>query len=388
MFKSLFEKKLELLENLKSLGVVDLTEQYNLLGAIFLYNNLPPKRSMSNQEYENYLKSKEYKDRNEQMDNFKQFLMSSSKNLEEGEEKTFSLQHGEYLYFINNQYITSLHEGGMAVFSNNLDPLFYFSPKTIYSNDITDGFDFGNKSFTFKKPTGDDLPFFQFFGNNISFLLEKKALRILFGASIKKISMSNNNYVAHFSDNLYSNITLNKNFDIVDVSTSKTLKNKLNVDLKISNVQTYTEISQKINSHIKDDLEVYTLINDKKLKIKGSQEQFDQDMLLFKESIRHINHIESLYKDNIKLLNKVGNFYLDIKDYIMSNDRDSTPTIRVLNNINILEKYKKNDKNFINSEIFSEIEKTIDFSNKFIKFTHEMDITKKRVKKVNQQTIK
>lgn len=383
MFKSLFEKKLELLENLKSLGVVDLTGQYPLLESILLYNNLPPKKSMSNHEYEEYLKSPEYSNRNEQLANFKEFIMNCSKDLKDGEEKTFSLQHGEYLYFINNQYIISFHEGGMAVFSNNLEPLFYFSPMAMYSNSITDGFTFGNKFLTFKKPIGNDLPIFQFFGKNEElFLSEQKCLRLLFSASINKISMKDNNFLAHFSNNLYSKITLNKDLGIVDVSISKELKTKLKVDLKINNVQTYTEISQKINTHIKDDLEVYTLINDKKLKMKGSQEQFDQDMLLFKESIRHINNIESLYEDNIKLLNKVGDFYLDIKDYIMSNNRDSQPTIRVLNNINILEKYKKGNKNFINNEIFSDIKEAIDFGNKIIKFTYDMDLTKKTVKKI------
>lgn len=394
MFKSLLEKKLELLGGIKLLGVRDLTQEYNLLDTIFLYNKLPPKKSMSNQEYEDYLKSNEYKDRNEQLDHFKQFLMSSSKHLKDGEEQTFSLRNGEYLYFINNQYITTLNEAGIAIFSSSFEPLFYFSIQNINNNNIADGFHFGNYSylgdysFTFKKPIGNDSPFFQFNGKDISFILDEKYLNIYFKASIKKISMKDDNYVAHFSENLYSNITLNKNFDIVDVSISKALKNKLNIDLKINAVQTYAEISQKIHSHIKDDLELYTLINDKKIKLKGSQEQFDQDMLIFKESIKYIKNIESFYQDNVNFFNKAGALYLDIKDYIISNDKDSQTAIRVLNNINILEKYKKDNKNFINNEIFSDIIKTIEFSNKFIKFTNEIDLTKKRVKKTKQQTIK
>lgn len=370
----MFEKKLDILEKL---GVVDLTQQYDILGPIFPYTNYPTKESMNVKEYQDYLKSKEFKERNKQKNKFKKFIMSYSKKLNEDEEKTFSLQHGECLYLVNNQYIVMLHDGNMSVYSNAFEHLFSFS---------ANGEFLSSSSFFFQKTRVNDVPIFEFFGNMIldngfKIILEKDCIKIIFTSSIKKISMKDNNYIVSFSDNLYSDITFNKSLDIVDVSISELLKKELNVDLKINNVQTYSDISQKINSHIKDDLEVYTLINDKKLIYQGSQEQFDQDMLLFKESIKYINSIESLYEDIFSLITIVSDFYSDVKNYIPSDDKNNQTAIHILNNINILEKYKKEDKNFINTKIFSEIKKTVDLSNKIVKFTYDLYLNIKPVKK-------
>lgn len=369
------DRKAKLLQDLKNHGVVDLTKDYDHLEDINLADKDSAQMIMFGPAHENYINSKAYEIKTEQKNKFKIFATEISKQLTEGEEKVFSLSNGQYLYFINKQYIISIQNNeGFCVFTNNFEPLFYFNPRFVQTNNYSNGFSFGSDDFEFEQPIGNRLPTFKLLGKRTTFVIEKNSIQTLFGvkSSLKKLSIKNNQYTATFANNLYSTITLNKDLDIFNVSISKALKKNLNCGLEINNINGFSEIHQKVNEKLKESLEVYTLLNDKEIKLKGSQEQFDQDMLLFKESIKHINEIKPLYNKYIEILKKIGSFYLNI---------EGQSEVRILDNIDILENYKKDGKNFINNEIFDELKKIDAFSNKVMKFTYNLDLNIKSVKK-------
>lgn len=375
MFKMSSEKRLKLFQELKNHGVVDLTKDYDHLKDINLADKDAAQMIMFGPAHEEYINSKEYEIKTEQKNRFKIFATEKSKELKDGEEKVFSLSDGKYLYFINNKYIVSIQDhGDFSIFTNNFEPLFYFYPRFVHSKNYSAGFSFGSDNFEFEQPIGNQSPSFKLLGNRTTLGIEKNSIQTIFGvkSSLKKISIKKDQYTATFAHNLYSTITLNKNLDIVNVSISKALKKHLNCDLEINNINSFSEISQIVNHKLKESLEIYTLLNDKQVKLKGSQEQFDQDMLLFKESIKYLNEIKPLYNQYSETLKKMGSFYLNI---------ESESQILIINNINILKNYKQDGKNFINNEIFDDLKKIDAFSNKVMKFTNDLDLNIKSVKK-------
>lgn len=382
-------RKIELINQLKNFGVIDLTKEYDCLQDINLADKDSAQMIMLSEEHEKYINSELFQKKDSQKKQFKSFAINESRKLNNNEEKIFSLDNGQYLYFINKKYIISMNTmGDMFIFSNKFEALFGIHSGSLLSRYST--FSFSSDHFHFEKVPKDE-PFsligskFSLYGSNSNYIfnIKEKNIDILLGikSSIKKISMKKGQYIAEFSNNLYSTISMSKDSDLLDVSIAKSLKKKLNCDITLNNVKTYSEISGLISSKIKDNLEIYSLIHEKKINIKGSQEQFDQDILIFKEAIKHIDDIKTLYNTNFNLFKTTSLFYLNIKNYITSNIQEKN-IINLLNNLNILNHYKKDNNNFINNDIFEKMEELNALSQKIMKFTYDIDLNKKEVKKV------
>lgn len=208
----------------------------------------------------------------------------ASLSLKDGEEKIFlhetKLPHSDYsLFIVSKNYIVGVTDRFFTVMDTHSNFLFIIRPYNMSNNN----FDFC----FFKNPKRQ--PELTMTSNKFSLKIKKdNVFRIKSSLSLTGLSFNENSIEALFSSDFpCSKMKLDYQYNILEAELNKKLKKTLGINKKLQyeNVKNYSDLINKINLSIEDSLDLYTLINDEKFKLKTSESKFHRDIEYIKSIV-------------------------------------------------------------------------------------------------------
>lgn len=135
-----------------------------------------------------------------------------------------------------------------------------------------------------------------------------------------------------------SSIKLDYQYNILEAQLNNQLKNTLNINInkkiQYDNIKNYSDLINKINLSIEENLDIYTLINDEKFKLRISESKFHRDLEYIKSITlkkEEMLKIRDLHEEDIivcyNFYNKLFNiFNIDFSqvDYVINNKLQNT----------------------------------------------------------------
>lgn len=312
-------------------------------------------------------------------------LYEESLTLKSGQVSIYNCNERE-LIFVSSDFIVCQHLGTfevMDIFCNTLYSFgghFFSSDEYFYLKNRHFSFELDSKNKPIYSFSFSDHTVFPY--KNISFTLKNNNT---FGISsdalnLTSIKFEEDKILTTFKSSAYSSIVFDYDFNIKEVDLNKSIKQKLGLEKnkKYYDLKSYSELIEKIRESLKEEFDFYSLINDSKFKLKGSEAKFERDFLYIKELTAKRFQMTGLVEENHSKLMDFYNFfkknlYLKTLDCSVPTSEDGRIELikdTVLSKYKIEKKYldnillllilnQKNNNNFMTTEI---LENYKDFS--------------------------
>lgn len=313
-------------------------------------------------------------------------LYDESLTLESGQVSIYNCNEREIL-FVSSDFIVCQNYGVFEVMDVFCNTLYSFGCNP---SGTSDQFYLRNRHFSFEldlknKPIYSfifydhtDFPY-----KNVTFSLKNNNKFNVSSDSLNltSITFEEDKILTTFKSSAYSSIVFDYDFNIKEVELNKSIKQHLGLEKnkKYYDLKNYSELIEKIKESLKEEFDFYSLINDSKFKLKGSEQKFERDFLYVKELTAKRFQMNNLVEQNHSKLMDFYNFYkknlyLKTLDCSVPNSEDGRIELikdTVLSKYKIEKKYldnillllilnQKNNNNFMNNEI---LESYKDFSN-------------------------
>lgn len=305
-----------------------------------------------------------------------------------GNEVKYYISHDNELIFVSSDFIVCKRWNFFEVMDNLCNQLYFFGTsghcKDFYINDSNLKFQLDSKnkavfSFLFSETINSQQ-------RNISFSLKDKNSVSIYSDAIglSSIKFTPDTIKAKFKGSSYSSMVLDYNFNIKEVELSRSVKTPMELDksIKYHDIKNYTELMMKIKESLKDNLDLYSIINDAKFKFKGSEQKFERDISYIKEITAKRFEMSQIVEKNDSILKDFINYYnqhsyfatldfsglerQEIRKEIINNSILSKYTDhkdKYSNNLLLLILNEKNDNGFMNSDLLNRYK---DISNKVL----------------------
>lgn len=317
---------------------------------------------------------------------FQRILTTEASRLEEGQISIYNCNERETIFVSSNFIVCQQYNvfEVMDVFCNSIYSFggnFFSSDEYFYLRNRHFSFELDSKN----KPTYSflfsDHTIFPY--KNISFTLKNNNT---FGISsdalnLTSIKFEEDKILTTFKSSAYSSIVFDYDFNIKEVELNKSIKQKLGLEKnkKYYDLKSYSELIEKIKESLREEFDFYSLINDSKFKLKGSEPKFERDLLYIKElTKKRLQMTDLVEKENSKFIDFYNfykkNLYLKTLDTSVPNSEDGRAELikdTLLSKYKIEKKYldnsllllilnEKNNNNFMDSKILGSYK---DFSN-------------------------
>lgn len=197
--------------------------------------------------------------------------------------------------------------------------------------------------------------------------------------SLTSVRFEENEITATFKGTFYSRLILDYNFNLKFLELNKSLKTEFGINnvLNFDNVKNHSDLIKSFETTFKDQIEIFTLINDSKLKIKGSEQKFNRDLAYIKALTERKDSIFNIFSSEHTDLKEFYTYYKNysgiIREYL-SEHNTNEDKINYLNNHPIFSKYEKifgidKNKNLIRTRYHNILEflyQNKESNNKFI----------------------
>lgn len=337
-------------------------------------------------------------------------LYDESLTLESGQVSIYNCNERE-LIFVSSDFIVCQNYGVFEVMDVFCNTLYSFGCNP---SGISDQFYLRNRHFSFEldlknKPVYSfifydhtDFPY-----KNVTFTLKNKNKINISSDSLNLTSLTfeKDNILATFKSSAYSSIVFDYEFNIKEVELNKSIKQHLGLEKnkKYYDLKNYSELIEKIKESLTEEFDLYSLINDSKFKLKGSEKKFERDFLYVKELTTKRFQMNKIVDENhLKIMEFYDfykkNLYLKTLDCSVPNSEDGrTDLIKdtVLSKYKIEKKYfdnillllilnEKNNGNFMNSKILESYKDFSNGSSEIMEFNKKL-ISLKNLNKISEK---
>lgn len=163
---------------------------------------------------------------------------------------------------------------------------------------------------------------------------------------LTSVKFEENEIIATFKGTFYSSLILDYNFNLKFLDLNKSLKTEFGINniLNFDNVKNHSDLIKSFENKFKDQIEIFTLINDSKLKIKGSEQKFDRDLAYIKAIAERKDVIFDIFSSEKTDLNDFYQYYKSYSEIIreyLSNQKTPEDKLNYLNEHPIFSKYEK-----------------------------------------------
>lgn len=163
---------------------------------------------------------------------------------------------------------------------------------------------------------------------------------------LTSVKFEENEIIATFKGTFYSRLILDYNFNLKFLDLNKSLKTEFGINniLNFENVKNHSDLIKSFENKFKDQIEIFTLINDSKLKIKGSEQKFDRDLAYIKAITERKDIIFDIFSSEKTDLNDFYQYYKLYSEIIreyLSNQKTPEDKLNYLNEHPIFSKYEK-----------------------------------------------
>lgn len=262
-------------------------------------------------------------------------LYDASLLLKDEEQKFFlhetKLPNSDYtLFIVSKNYIIKTTGRYFSVMDTHSNFLFIIMPYHFEGNHF--------KFVFFKNPQRK--PDFTMISNKFSLKIKNNnKFRIKSSLCLTGLLFKPDYIEALFSSKFpCSSIKLDYQYNILEAQLNNQLKNTLNINInkkiQYDNIKNYSDLINKINLSIEENLDIYTLINDEKFKLKISESKFHRDLEYIKSITlkkEEMLKIRDLHEEDIivcyNFYNKLFNiFNIDFSqvDYVINNKLQNT----------------------------------------------------------------
>lgn len=254
------------------------------------------------------------------------FLRNTSKSLKDNEEKMFITEKNKILYIISNSHILVLMNTHIQVLDNQCNSLFTFE-----SEYPSNRFSLNNRNFYYSLPESKTVKThkhlcFSNDGRNVQFLLTNNKITVsASGLNLTSLQFNEKNVFATFSGLPYASLKLDYDFNVKEIDLNKKIKDHLEINKSIicKNPKTNTQrdIFNEIKESLNNTLEFYSLVEDYKIPLSGSDKKSDRDFSYIKEITSKKDKFLNVFEDNQDSLNTIKNFY---KDFTLTHEKYNT----------------------------------------------------------------
>lgn len=277
-----------------------------------------------------------------------------------GNEVRYYISHDNELIFVSSDFIVCKRWNFFEVMDNLCNQLYFFGT----NGNCTD-FYINNSNVKFQLDSKNKAVFSFLFSETInsqerkiSFSLKDKNSFSIYSDSIglSSIKFTPDTIKAKFKGSSYSSMVLDYNFNIKEVELSRSVKAIMDLDksIKYHDIKNYTELMTKIKESLKDNLDLYSLINDVKFKFKGSEQKFERDISYIKELTAKRFEMSQIVEKNDSTLKDFFNYY-NQHSYLITLDFSGLERQEIRKDIinnSILSKYTDHKDKYSNNLLF------------------------------------
>lgn len=203
---------------------------------------------------------------------------------------------------------------------------------------------------------------------DLIYLKEKNTIRIE-KPSINLTSIQfeeQNSIVCKFKKSDFSRLVLDENLNIKEIELSSTFKKELNLSGKVvlSDISAYSlhDIHSVINEKLQHEVELYNLLNDKKIAFKNRASFFERDLLYLKEVLQNKETIINNFEESTVVYKKILNYF---SEYDGLNNQSKSPLFDDLEYFSIHQNALKVESD----KLFELYDKLANYSKESLKFS-------------------